>query len=640
MLPAPYRSRLFLGKKLPPEVQSIIIEHLEVAKVLLKEPDVVPSDGVCPAAANGHAHVVKFLLGLGRFTLSSGDSYKAIKDADFQRGNRNYLHVAAENGCIDMVKFLLEVGDIRESSLVDAINVAIKRGDVAMLKLFRESKEEVLRVAADLSIISAASLGQLEMVEFFMSLNSFSSCIGLRAAVEAAKNGCTRVVKKLMTVDGLRPSTSFRRLTTATETSPSHPDTNPSASEGTIQLRKTQSHLLPLYPQPPPIFVAGNRCTLYDSDNRPYLDMNSGIAVNALGHAHPAVLSAIKSQSEKIIHVSNLYRNENAGQLADSIVAGLQQGYGDSDTAASKYWSDAKVFFCNSGTEANEAAIKFARKHARACGRVDPVTDGTESHPPYHILSFSSAFHGRTMGALSATPSPKYQKPFYPLVPGFITSTYNDVKALDAIPWERIAGVIVEPVQGEGGVFVGQDEFLGEIRKRCDAVGAVLIFDEIQCGLSRTGHLFAHHATTAPHTRPDIISLAKPLANGIPIGATLVTSCVAKSITPGDHGTTFGGNPFATGVAQAVWNELSAPSFQSHVKNVSERLRGRLDEIVSSRKKSDGTFGSVIAGPVRGRGLLLGLPLRDGVKGAEASKFVDLCRELGGVLVISAGANT
>ncbi|KAJ3353147.1 acetylornithine aminotransferase [Entophlyctis luteolus] len=398
----------------------------------------------------------------------------------------------------------------------------------------------------------------------------------------------------------------------------------------------TEGSLLGLYPQPPFTFVRGERATLFDASGARFLDFNAGIAVNALGHNDPDVVAAIADQAAKIIHLSNLYRNEHAARCADLIVSGLVSLPATVESAERTAWwnGDAnpgcKVFFCNSGTEANEGihigtpivaklapAIKFARKQAHVTHPENPRSG---------ILSFTNAFHGRSMGALSATPNKKYQTPFYPLVPGFHTSPYNDVAALEAVDWDSVCGVIVEPMQGEGGVFPATDEFLKAVRAKCDSVGAVLIFDEIQCGIGRSGKLFYHHNTPV---LPDIVTLAKPLANGIPMGATVVRGAVARNIKPGDHGTTFGGNPLATRVACVVLAKIADPAFLEGVQRKSARLLARLHAIAKAYPR--------IVKDVRGKGLLVGMELQGG---AQASRFVDLCVAHGNLLVISAGQNT
>ena len=276
----------------------------------------------------------------------------------------------------------------------------------------------------------------------------------------------------------------------------------------------------------------------------------------------------------------------------------------------------SKVFVCNSGSEANEAAIKFARK----VGKIRQP-DG-EKH---EIVSFDRSFHGRTMGALSATPNPKYQKPFGPMIPGFKYGTFNDEAAVDALVTEKTCGVIIEPIQGEGGVNVATTSFLKALRDRCNAVGAVLIYDEIQCGLARTGQLWAH-ANLPPSLHPDILTTAKALGNGFPIGATMVTEEVARCVVTGDHGTTFGGNPLACRLGHYIVSRLSEPELQNSILEKEQIFRRGFDVL---RKR----FPEVIK-EVRGRGLLLGLQLAQ-----DPTPIVTAARERG-LLIITCGTNT
>lgn len=276
----------------------------------------------------------------------------------------------------------------------------------------------------------------------------------------------------------------------------------------------------------------------------------------------------------------------------------------------------ASVFVCNSGSEANEAAIKFARKAGKV---VDPSGD------KYEIVSFQNGFHGRTMGSLSATPNPKYQKPFSPMVPGFKTGTYNDLSGINDLVNEKTCGVIVEPIQGEGGVMPGTEEFLVALAKRCREVGAVLIYDEIQCGMGRTGTLWAH-GVLPKEAHPDILTTAKALGNGFPIGAVLVTQDVADKMKVGDHGTTFGGNPMACRLAHYIVGRLSEPGLQQGVHAKSEVFTKRFTQLQSK-------FPDLIK-EVRGRGLILGLQLSE-----DPTPIIKAARERG-LLIITAGTNT
>ena len=278
--------------------------------------------------------------------------------------------------------------------------------------------------------------------------------------------------------------------------------------------------------------------------------------------------------------------------------------------------SASKVFVCNSGSEANEAAIKFSRK----VGKIrDP------SGRKHEIVSFHNSFHGRTMGSLSATPNPKYQKPFAPMIPGFRYGTYNDESGIKDLVTEDTCGVIIEPIQGEGGVIVANSTFLQALRDRCDEVGTVLIYDEIQCGLSRTGQLWAHQILP-PSAHPDILTTAKALGNGFPIGATIVSEEVAKCVVTGDHGTTFGGNPLACRLAHYIVSRLSEPELQQSVLEKEQVFREGFEKLQE-------TYPSLIT-EVRGRGLILGLQLSQ-----DPTPIITAARERG-LLIITAGTNT
>lgn len=276
----------------------------------------------------------------------------------------------------------------------------------------------------------------------------------------------------------------------------------------------------------------------------------------------------------------------------------------------------SKVFICNSGSEANEAAIKFARKVGK---KRDP------SGEQHEIVSFQNSFHGRTMGSLSATPNPKYQKPFSPMVPGFRYGTYNDIAGIKDLVTKKTCGVIIEPIQGEGGINVATTPFLQALRTRCNEVNAVLIYDEIQCGLSRTGQLWAHQALPAS-AHPDILTTAKALGNGFPIGATVVSEEVANAIATGDHGTTFGGNPLACRLAHYIFSRLSEPLLQQAVLQKEQIFRHGFEAL--QRRFPD------LISEVRGRGLILGLQLT-----RDPAPIVTAARERG-LLIITCGTNT
>ena len=312
-------------------------------------------------------------------------------------------------------------------------------------------------------------------------------------------------------------------------------------------------------------FVRGEGVHLYDRDGERYLDFLSGLGVNSLGHCHPAVVEAIREQAGELIHTSNLFWSEPAELLAREL-------------AGRSFGADGQVFFCNSGAEANEAAIKLARANASGAGS-----------PAREIVVIERAFHGRTMGALSATPQEDKQAPFAPLVHGFVTVA-PDPDAIAAAITAQTCAVMIEPVQGEGGVRVIDDAVLVAAREGCDAVGALLIFDEVQCGLSRTGSLFAYEQTPVV---PDVITLAKALGGGLPIGAMIAASFCSSALKPGYHGSTFGGNLVSCAAALAALDELADPGLLSHVRDVGDYLQARLANF----------------GTVEGRGMMLGLRL-------------------------------
>jgi acetylornithine/N-succinyldiaminopimelate aminotransferase len=355
------------------------------------------------------------------------------------------------------------------------------------------------------------------------------------------------------------------------------------------------NYLLNTYARPSFVISHGEGMYAWDTEGREYLDFTAGIAVNALGHADPGLAAALAAQAGKLVHTSNLYHTIPQSNLAEKLVA---------NSFASR------VFFSNSGTEANEAAIKFARKYARTrYGRDDKT----------HLLCFDHAFHGRSMGALSLTPKPLYQDAFRPLLADVLVAPFNDEAALADHITEQTCAVFIEPVQGEGGVHPATDSFLRALRARCDEVGALLVFDEVQCGLGRTGDLWAH---TASGITPDIMTLAKPLAGGLPIGAVLVSKAVADLITPGDHGSTFAGGPLITAAACYVFDRINQPAFLQNVQNVGAYLRDCLAEINSPHIQE-----------IRGRGLMLGIALD-----IPASKVVEK-GYAHGLLLVSAGPN-
>ena len=314
------------------------------------------------------------------------------------------------------------------------------------------------------------------------------------------------------------------------------------------------------------------------------------------------------TQSQTLVHASNLYHNAWTGSASKLIV--------EKTRASIPKSLASKVFFCNSGTEANEAAIKFARK----VGKIrDPSGRKTD------IVSCHNSFHGRTMGSLSATPNEKYQKPFGPMIPGFKYMHYNATAEIDQIVNETTCGVIVEPIQGEGGVVVADPAFMQALRDRCTSVGAVLIYDEIQCGLSRTGKFWAH-AWLPDTAQPDIITTAKALGNGFPVGATIVSEDVANCVITGDHGTTFGGNPLACRLAHYTVSRLSKEALQMDVLRKEEIFREGLEYLQR-------LYPEIIT-EIRGRGLILGIQLNQ-----DPTPIITAARELG-LLIITGGVNT
>lgn len=391
------------------------------------------------------------------------------------------------------------------------------------------------------------------------------------------------------------------------EHSKSHPDPGPDSQTARLMSEKSP-YMVTTYARNPIALVKGEGCKVWDLEGREYIDFNAGIAVSALGHGDMEIANVIFDQARQLIHSSNLFYSPWSWELSQLLVETTKSSGGMQDAA--------KVFFANSGTEANEAAIKFARKHGQV------VRGGAGGK--HKIMTFKNAFHGRTMGTLSATANEKYQAPFRPMVPGFEYAEFNDVSAVNALD-NSFCGVMVEPVQGEGGIFAASEDFLLALRKRCNEIGAVLIYDEIQCGLGRSGKIWAHSWFDAS-CHPDILTMAKPLANGVPIGATMVTQKVADAIQIGDHGTTFGGNPLACRVAHHVFSRLSSPSLLANVEKQSQRCLAALHKIKN-------TFPDRVV-DVRGRGLLLGMQLD-----SDPSPIVKFARERG-LLLITAGNNT
>lgn len=331
-----------------------------------------------------------------------------------------------------------------------------------------------------------------------------------------------------------------------------------------------KQYLVHTYARPGFVLERGEGVYVFDSTGKQYLDCAAGIAVNALGYNDPELVKAIQDAATGLLHTSNLFYTEPQVKLAQALV---EKSFAD------------KVFFANTGTEAMEGAMKFARKYHIERGDTQRK----------NFVAFRGSFHGRTMGALAATDSEKYQAPFRPLMPGVTFAEFGNLDSVRAVVNAETAAVIIEPVQGEGGIYPATDEFLRGLRALCNERGALLIFDEIQCGLGRTGKLWAHEYSGVT---PDLMTLAKPLAGGLPIGALLMTDAIASSIHVGEHGTTFGGGPFMTLIALNVFNRISDPMFLQHVVETGNYLMERLSEINSPHIKE-----------VRGRGLMIGVEL-------------------------------
>ncbi|MEJ5229726.1 MAG: aspartate aminotransferase family protein [Pseudothermotoga sp.] len=358
------------------------------------------------------------------------------------------------------------------------------------------------------------------------------------------------------------------------------------------------SHLMNTYSRFEIVLDHGKGTLVWDKEGKLYLDFAAGIAVNILGHSHPRVLKALRDQSKKLIHCSNLYWNEPQMQLAAILSENSIGG---------------KVFFANSGTEANEAAIKLARKYGKNI-----------SSEKYLILSAKDSFHGRTYGSLSATGQEKYQKDFTPLVNGFDYFEFNNIDSLRLKISEKVCAVIVEPIQGESGIQVATKIFLQEVRKLCDEFDALLVFDEVQCGMGRTGKLFAFQHYDV---KPDVLTLAKGLGGGIPIGAVIANER-ADVFEPGDHGSTFGGNPLACSVGIAVMRELLSEGFLERVQKLGKFLKRELQEMKKQHEEK--------IKDIRGIGLMIGIELNNKV---SAKDFAGKCVQ-NGLLVAVAGNNT
>lgn len=360
-----------------------------------------------------------------------------------------------------------------------------------------------------------------------------------------------------------------------------------------------RQHIMPVYRPPEEAFERGEGVRLITEDGKTYLDFVAGIAVSALGHSHPAMVEALQTQAGKLWHTSNMFRVPAGEELARKMCERLP-------------FAD-RVFFTNSGTEAIECALKTARKYHWAKGDAER----------YEIVTFSGAFHGRSLGAINAGGNPKYLEGFGPPLPGFSQVEFGDHDALDAAVTDKTAAVLVEPVQGEGGVRAIPETCLADLRKLCDERGALLIYDEVQCGMGRTGKLFAHE--WAENAEPDIMCVAKGVGGGFPFGACLTSEATGAVMQPGSHGSTYGGNPLAMAVGNVVWDIISDEDFLAQVRRVSGTVAQGLKSLADSHPdKVDG---------VTGKGLLTGLKLK-----ALPKPVQNACRDKG-LLVGVAGNN-
>lgn len=358
----------------------------------------------------------------------------------------------------------------------------------------------------------------------------------------------------------------------------------------------TQEHIMMTYGRYPIALVKGEGVKAWDADGKEYIDFLGGIAVNLLGHSHPAVVEAIVAQAKTMIHCSNLYYTKPAAELATLLT---QNGGLD------------KVFFCNSGAEANEGAFKLARKYQWRKGQKQKTK----------IISATHSFHGRTFGALAATAKPAIQEGFGPMPAGFLYAEVGNIDALKAMLDDETAAVILEPVQGEGGIYVHDPAYLKAVRALCDEKGALLIFDEIQCGLGRTGSFFAYQQTGV---KPDIVTLAKGLAGGLPMGAFCATAEAASGFQPGDHGTTFGANPVAAAAALATLKTVLSEGLVEQAGALGEYLKGQLNGLKAK-------YPSLVK-EVRGLGLMVGMELT-----MPGAPVLAKCHELGLLANVTAG---
>ena len=361
----------------------------------------------------------------------------------------------------------------------------------------------------------------------------------------------------------------------------------------------TSSKLLPVHKRFDVSFSHGEGAYLFSADGKKYLDFGAGIAVNSLGHCHPKMVEAITSQAKKLWHVSNIYNVDELNTYADLLVKNTFADY---------------VFFCNSGAESLECAIKMIRRHFYVKGQAEKN----------RIITFTGAFHGRTIATISAAAKPKYLEGFEPAAPGFDNVEFGNITAVEKAITKNTAGILIEPIQGEEGIRVSSKEFIQKLRKLADEKGILLAFDEVQCGMGRTGYLYAYEYFGV---KPDIIASAKGIAGGFPLGACLATKDAASGMTLGVHGTTYGGNPMAMAIAKAVLTEILEENFLPNVKRIGNELKSELENLQK-------IFPDLID-EIRGVGLMLGIKLNQKI---DTNEFVKKLIEEG-LLAIPAGEN-
>ena len=366
------------------------------------------------------------------------------------------------------------------------------------------------------------------------------------------------------------------------------------------QMNHAEESILHTYNRFPVMFDHGEGCYLYDTEGKKYLDFAAGIAVNSLGYHYPGYDEALKAQIDKLTHISNLYYNEPMSEAGEKLVkaSGL-----------------AKAFFTNSGTEAIEGALKAARKYA--------YTKYGKEAQKYEIIAMNHSFHGRSMGALSVTGTEHYREPFEPLIGGVKFADFNDLESVKAQITDKTCAIITEVVQGEGGIYPAQKEFLEGLRALCDENDIILIFDEIQCGMGRTGYYFAWQSYGV---KPDVMTCAKALGCGVPVGAfVLGEKAAAASLVPGDHGTTYGGNPFVCAAVSKVFDIFEQDGILAHVQELTPYLEEKLDTLVEKYP---------IVAARRGKGFMQGLVIEGATVGSVVTKALE-----NGLLVISAGSD-